>query len=42
MGSGSHSHFGAGTDFEELVETGAEFAIKDSAADVEQEISTAS
>src|SRR3954466_1391936 len=41
-GSGSHSRFGAGIGFEELSEAGAEFAVEDGAADLEQEISTAS
>ena len=37
-GSSSHSHFGAGIDFEELSEAGAELAVEDGAADLEQEI----
>jgi hypothetical protein len=40
-GSGSHSSFGAGIGFEELSEAGAEFAVEDGAANLEQEISTA-
>ncbi len=41
-GSGSYSHFGARIGFEELSDAGAEFAVKNGAANLEQEISTVS
>ena len=40
-GSGSDSRLGAGIGFEELSEAGAEFAVEDGAANLEQEIGAA-
>src|SRR5688572_9944308 len=41
-GSGNHSRLGVGTGFEEVTVAGAELAVEDGAADLEQEIGAAS
>jgi len=40
-GSSSHNHFGGGISFEDLSKIGAELAVKDGTADLEQEIGRA-